>query len=500
MNYRNYSMLFVIFIGFISSISHASCPYGPDQCLPGYVWREAFSGDHVCVTGQTRQQAADDNAQAAQRRDPNCATGNCPYGPNQCLSGYVWRGASNEDYVCVSGQVRDQAKADNTAASSRRDPSCAADNLSNIRFETELPSSGPLPTKPSRTRTAISSDGTVIGISEGPLAGVSDKMWNAGDTLRIRMTGGSAIVRSKVREFAEEWTKYANIRFQFVDDSSPAEIKITFDKDKGSWSAVGRDALNHLFDTPTMNFDKLDDNSSNSDFGYYVLHEFGHALGLIHEHQSPSAGIPWDKNKVYKYYKDKFDWDKAKVDSNLFDRYKISSTNFSVFDPNSIMLYSYPAELTLDGSSHGDNRTLSSTDKEYIARWYPHPSADIGQLRTGDDCDEIDFQVKYGVEDFDKVRITLNPGGRVTWWKLIEIPIEANKYVELQINKGWLDKDLPNEQVLEQATLDASRPIRFNKAKFLGVHTQLGYTWDVLSALPGGSRVTLDWNRDSCGQ
>jgi len=34
--------------------------------------------------------------------------------------------------------------------------------------------------------------------------------------------------------------------------------------------------------------------------------------------------------------------------------------------------------------------------------------------------------------------------------------------------------------------------------KAFGVHTRLGYTWDVVSALPGGSRVTLLWKRDRC--
>ncbi|MEQ1637796.1 MAG: hypothetical protein ABL903_14015 [Methylococcales bacterium] len=50
----------------------AKCPSGTDQCLPGYVWREAFLGDHVCVTGATRAQAAQDNAQANSRKDPKC--------------------------------------------------------------------------------------------------------------------------------------------------------------------------------------------------------------------------------------------------------------------------------------------------------------------------------------------------------------------------------------------------------------------------------------------
>src|SRR5258708_7310851 len=42
--------------------------YGPETCKPGYVWREACGPkDHVCVLPQTRDQAANDNAQAASR-------------------------------------------------------------------------------------------------------------------------------------------------------------------------------------------------------------------------------------------------------------------------------------------------------------------------------------------------------------------------------------------------------------------------------------------------
>jgi hypothetical protein len=40
----------------------------PDTCLQGYVWREAVPGDHVCVTPETRAQAAEDNSLAASRR------------------------------------------------------------------------------------------------------------------------------------------------------------------------------------------------------------------------------------------------------------------------------------------------------------------------------------------------------------------------------------------------------------------------------------------------
>ncbi|GCE18699.1 hypothetical protein KDK_24990 [Dictyobacter kobayashii] len=50
----------------IQTISNAG-PYGSDTCIQGYVWREAFANDHVCVTPQERSQAAYDNSQAANR-------------------------------------------------------------------------------------------------------------------------------------------------------------------------------------------------------------------------------------------------------------------------------------------------------------------------------------------------------------------------------------------------------------------------------------------------
>ena len=82
--------------------------------MQGFVWREADGSDHVCVTPDTRSQAAADNAAAPSRVDPNGA-----YGPDTCVQGYVWREAFLGDHVCVVPATRSQAAADNAAASSR---------------------------------------------------------------------------------------------------------------------------------------------------------------------------------------------------------------------------------------------------------------------------------------------------------------------------------------------------------------------------------------------
>lgn len=103
----------------MSSRADPNCAYGSDACLAGYVWREAFAGDHVCVDGSVRTQAAADNAAASSRVDPGGA-----YGANTCIAGYVWREAGAGDVVCVTPAVRTQAANDNAAAAGRIDPNC----------------------------------------------------------------------------------------------------------------------------------------------------------------------------------------------------------------------------------------------------------------------------------------------------------------------------------------------------------------------------------------
>jgi len=78
--------------------------------ISGYVWREAYAGDVVCVLPATRSQAAADNAVASSRWV------NGAYGPKTCINGYVWRQADPTDYVCVLPATRTQAWNDNSEA------------------------------------------------------------------------------------------------------------------------------------------------------------------------------------------------------------------------------------------------------------------------------------------------------------------------------------------------------------------------------------------------
>ena len=198
--------------------------------------------------------------------------------------------------------------------------------------------------------------------------------WQPGQTIRVKFLNGNSYVQSKVKQYAVEWEDFANVKFEWVSSNSSANIKIGFKEgiyadDGGSWSYLGSDSNSQ---TQSMHFGWFNNNTNETSFRSTTLHEFGHALGLIHEHQNPVAGINWNREAVYAYYAGPpNNWDRATVDRNLFARKSKNETNYSAYDSKSIMHYPIPAEHTTDGVAVGRNTRLSSTDKSFIARIYP---------------------------------------------------------------------------------------------------------------------------------
>ena len=195
---------------------------------------------------------------------------------------------------------------------------------------------------------------------------------------------GDPQIQKKVQDIAKEWEKYANLKLDFGSDKD-AEIRISLKRlneegrpDTSSWSVIGTMAVSLTQegkipkDSPTMNYGWLEPDTPNEEYRRVVLHEFGHALGCIHEHQSPASGvIPWDKPKVYEYYKMTQGWDPEEVDQQVLGRYSKTITNFTDWDPTSIMEYPIDNELTKGDFEVGFNRELSQIDKDFISKTYP---------------------------------------------------------------------------------------------------------------------------------
>ncbi len=189
-------------------------------------------------------------------------------------------------------------------------------------------------------------------------------------SLTVHFLQGDPVVEKRVEKFAKQWTQYSGVEFTFGGFPQTADIRISFDRTSGSWSYVGLCQSNLKPSEATMNFGWLTPDTEDSEYQRVVLHEFGHALGLLHEHQHPEADIPWNRPAVYEYYKRTQGWDEAKVNQSVFEKYSETETNHTEYDPQSIMEYPIPKELTLNGFEVGWNYELSEHDKEFIKQLY----------------------------------------------------------------------------------------------------------------------------------
>ncbi|MGY0195246.1 M12 family metallopeptidase [Leptothrix sp. BB-4] len=191
------------------------------------------------------------------------------------------------------------------------------------------------------------------------------KTWMNGSTLHVRFIGGTPAERANAQTQAGWWQAVANLSFVF-DDAPQADIRIAFNPDDGAWSYIGTDARGIPFDQPTMNLGFED--------GGTAAHEFGHAIGLAHEHQNPAGGIQWNEAVVIRELGGPpNNWSEATTRHNVLERYRADQINGTQFDPDSIMLYFFPASWTTNGIATHANHVLSATDKAFIAgaRMYP---------------------------------------------------------------------------------------------------------------------------------
>lgn len=179
----------------------------------------------------------------------------------------------------------------------------------------------------------------------------------------------------------ERLSPIVNIKFEFTTNINQSDIRILFKKGIGCSSIVGDSRSVPKFNKngepePTMKYGWLDVST--------VLHEFGHALGMIHEHQNPSDNpIQWNREAVYCNYKRlNPTWTDEDIQKNILDTYDKTQVNGSVYDPASIMIYSFPAETQCGGKTLpmtlnspplqiNPNYKLSNSDIELLKMMYP---------------------------------------------------------------------------------------------------------------------------------
>ncbi len=161
--------------------------------------------------------------------------------------------------------------------------------------------------------------------------------------------------------YAERIQPLVPFRLHFVDQGG--DVRITLVGGIGSFSHIGTDCL-YIPQQASLNYGWLDAQT--------IMHEFCHALGMIHEHENPRGNpIQWDLPKLYQYYQQTQHWDHQTTYTNVVFRYDKTQINGSAYDPDSIMNYFWPADITLNDVGQTENFRLSPTDVTWISKTYP---------------------------------------------------------------------------------------------------------------------------------
>lgn len=201
-----------------------------------------------------------------------------------------------------------------------------------------------------------------------------DATWQQAETITVSFLDGDTALQKRVRDMAQRWTSpgMANLSLDFLNHNN-TDIRISF-KNKGSWSLLGKFCRNRT-DTslPTMNYGWLKPDSNEEALRRVVLHEFGHALGFIHEHQNPLNSIQWNRDAVIADLQGPpNNWTLQDIEINMFNQPSPSAVFATPVDKLSIMMYPIPSSWTQDGSSVALNTDLSQKDRDLAKQVYPN--------------------------------------------------------------------------------------------------------------------------------
>lgn len=186
--------------------------------------------------------------------------------------------------------------------------------------------------------------------------------WTPGQVVKIGFLDGTIQQRDSTRGIVQKYLEpIVGLTFEWVQDAfaRTADIRVSYNYSGGGLSCVGTGSKTcNLGSGASL---QIAPNYAGST--YVVLHEFGHAMGLSHEHQT-ICNNPLDVTGLGQWYQRN-----TMIDPNMC----------SPWDKDSIMNYTFTSK---NGISVKPMQVYSPVDIEWLSKIYPPKNKPITSTTT----------------------------------------------------------------------------------------------------------------------
>lgn len=266
-----------------------------------------------------------------------------------------------------------------------------------------------------------------------------ESKWKSSDEISVLFLDDDQEKIELFKMAISQWQKYINLKISLYFSKRELSsrkniIRVSFNEKEGrNYSAIGTDFNDGFFAKKRLNIAVVKE--SRIKFYQTSLHEFGHALGLLHEHQHPNAydGVSDDQLKKIcsmMYFIDVTDehelgrclYNIAPLENNE-KKYSISD-----YDVYSVMHYENAArksEFPVQKHAMG----LSLEDKVFIANQYPKAQPlDLEEIKIMHKLDRED-DLNWILESYQSEHCKLEKVDDDLY--LTKITLESSKTIKL---------------------------------------------------------------------
>jgi hypothetical protein len=206
------------------------------------------------------------------------------------------------------------------------------------------------------------------------IAVLTTKYWQSGG---VQLTvgfldGPSADLRARILLHMNAWAASSNVSFTESNVDPQVRIARSDGATGGYWSYLGTDILSIDRGQPTMNLQEFTMETPESEYHRVVRHETGHTMGFPHEHMRRELVEKIDPDKAIAFFGATQGWSPEEVRAQVLTPIEESSLlGTEHADPDSIMCYQIPGDITKDGSPIVGGTDIDDSDYSFAAQIYP---------------------------------------------------------------------------------------------------------------------------------